>query len=81
MRDKVSRDGFPRTGSYLSVVRFICETPPAQRENVYVGPVLGKPSLFNFCLFAEPVTLTDDGKALIKAALDVARMSDDKSAG
>ena len=75
MRDKVERTAFPKSGDYLSVVSFVCKTPASHRDRIYVGGVLGKPGLFNFCLFPEPVVATSEQKALLQAAEAVAMLS------
>ena len=75
MKDKVERSAFPKCGDYLSVVKFICETPPSQHDRVYVGPVLGKPGLYNFALFPMPVVSSNEQKELLRTAEAVAKLS------
>jgi hypothetical protein len=75
MREQVDRTGFPKTGDYLSVVKFVCNTPPTERERIYAAPVKGKPGLYNFALFPAPVQLTDEQTELLRAAETVAKLT------
>ena len=75
MADKVCRVGFPKTGTYMSVVEAYCKTPADQRDRFYAGPVAGKPGFFNFCLFPMPVTATAEQTELLRTAEAVAKLA------
>ncbi len=75
MREMTERSGFPKTGDMMSVIRFVCQTPTADRDRIYIGPVKEKAGLFNFCLFPQAVTTLPEQMEILRAAEAVAKLA------
>ena len=73
MSESVNRDGFPRTGNFLSFLKMFTALDPSKRKNVFISPT-DVPGSFNYCVFPNHVSLPPESQWLMKVAEEVAEI-------
>jgi len=73
MSPSVNRDGFPKTGNFLSFLKMFTELEPSKRKNVFISPA-EVPGAFNYCVFPSIVSLPPESQRLKKLAEEVAEV-------
>jgi hypothetical protein len=73
MSESVNRDGFPKTGNFLSFLKMFTALDPSRRKNVFISPT-ETPGSFNYCVFPSIVSLPPECQRLLKTAEEVAEI-------
>lgn len=73
MSESVNRNGFPKSGSFISFLKMFISLDPSKWKNVFISPA-DEPGTFNYCVFPTAVTLSADCERLIKVAEAVAEI-------
>jgi hypothetical protein len=67
MSESVNRNGFPRSGTFLTFLKMFASLDAPQRRNVFISRA-DEPGTFNYCVFPSAVTLPPDCERFIKTA-------------
>jgi hypothetical protein len=55
MAEVVNRNGFPKSGIFLSFLKMFVSLDPSQRKNVFINHS-ETPGIFNYCVFPSTIT-------------------------
>jgi len=78
MAGSVNRNGFPKSGNFLSFLKTFSLLDPSQQGNVFISRA-AEPGNFNFCVFPSAVNLPAESKRFIRVAEEVAAIMSEAS--